>query len=74
MRQPPGSKIVPGERASHHGPEDRRTTRSVPISNEDGTGVIEQQNVGRDNMEGGGEWPQPAREPTSPAPGGADDT
>ena len=33
---------------------------TVPLEDEDGnTYVIQQQNVGRENIEGGGEWPDP---------------
>jgi hypothetical protein len=67
-------ELVPGERPSHHGPEDARTTRSVPLDAGDGHGVvIEQEPVGFQNVEGGGEHPQPARAPTPPAPGSVDD-
>ena len=30
---------------------------------------VEQENVGRENMAGGGEWPDPDTPPTGPAPG-----
>ena len=45
---------------------------TVPLEDEDGNEyVIQQQNVGRENMEGGGEWPDPHTPPRAPAPGSA---
>ena len=35
--------------------------------------MVEQEPVGRPEVEGGGEFPQPAREPTLPAPGAIED-
>ena len=35
--------------------------------------VIGQTNTGADNMEGGGEWPDPDAAPRGPAPGTAQD-
>jgi hypothetical protein len=49
-------------------PEARLYT-SAPIDTDEGTIVIQQQNVGPDNEEGGGEWPSPETPPQSPAPG-----
>lgn len=40
---------------------------TVPLGDDDET--IAQQNVGRTNMEGGGEWPDPDTPPQPPAPG-----
>lgn len=47
------------------------STTSVPLdlSDEDGDVVIEQQNVGAEEVEGGGEWPDPATPPSDAAPG-----
>jgi hypothetical protein len=42
---------------------------TVPLETDEGEVVIEQQNVGVDNMEGGGEWPDPDTPPRPPAPG-----
>ena len=42
---------------------------TVPLETEEGEVVIEQQNVGVDNMQGGGEWPDPDTPPKPPAPG-----
>jgi hypothetical protein len=42
---------------------------TVPLDTEDGPRVIQQQNVGKDNMKGGGEWPDPDTPPQEPAPG-----
>jgi hypothetical protein len=36
---------------------------SEPVETEDGTVVVQQQNVGKDNMKGGGEWPDPDTPP-----------
>jgi len=52
-------------------PEARLYT-SEPLEDEDGnTYVIQQQNVGPGNEEGGGEWPDPDTPADSPAPGSA---
>jgi len=50
-------------------PSDEKMYTSEPVETEDGTVVIQQQNVGRENMEGGGEWPDPDTPPQPPAPG-----
>jgi hypothetical protein len=43
---------------------------SEPLEDEDGrTYVVQQQNVGPGNEEGGGEWPDPHTPPRPPAPG-----
>lgn len=44
---------------------------SEPLETEDGDEVVvEQQNLaGKDNIEGGGEWPDPNTSPRPPAPG-----
>jgi hypothetical protein len=44
---------------------------SVPLETEEGVVVVQQQNVGPGNEEGGGEWPDPDTEPRPPAPGAA---
>ena len=49
-------------------PEARLYT-SEPIETEEGTIVIQQQNVGPDNEDGSGEWPDPHTAPQRPAPG-----
>jgi hypothetical protein len=50
-----------------------RLYSTVPLEDEDGNEyVIQQQNVGRENMEGEGEWPDPDTPPRAPAPGSAD--
>jgi hypothetical protein len=43
----------------------------VTLDTEDGSRVPRQMNVGVDNMEGGGEWPDPDTPPRPPAPGSA---
>lgn len=55
-------------------PEDDKDTETVPLDlDEDLEGdegvVIQQQNVGKDNMRGGGEWPDPDTPPSDAAPG-----
>jgi hypothetical protein len=50
-------------------PSDERLYSTVPLETERGEVVIRQQNVGVDNMEGGGEWPDPDTPPRPPAPG-----
>jgi hypothetical protein len=42
---------------------------SEPIETDEGTVVIQQQATGKDNVEGGGEWPDPDTPPQRPAPG-----
>jgi NADH:ubiquinone oxidoreductase subunit F (NADH-binding) len=42
---------------------------SVPLETDEGVVVVQQQNVGPDNEEGGGEWPDPDAPPRRPAPG-----
>jgi hypothetical protein len=60
------SDTDPGERD----PEERLYSGEVLDSE---TGARPQQmNVGKDNMEGGGEWPDPHTPPRPPAPGAAD--
>ena len=47
---------------------------TVPLEDEEGRPyVVQQQNVGRENMEGGGEWPDPETPARSPAPGAQED-
>ena len=45
---------------------------SVPLETDDGVVVVQQQNVGAGNEEGGGEWPDPNTPPRPPAPGSDD--
>ena len=43
---------------------------SLPLEDDEGrTRVVRQQNVGKDNERGGGEWPDPDTPPRPPAPG-----
>ena len=68
-------------RAAGHGggvrdqPEDEdKAVESVPLDLDEGDDVvIEQENVGRDNMRGGGEWPDPDTPPSDAAPGSLPD-
>jgi hypothetical protein len=49
-------------------PEERLYS-SEPLETEEGTIVIQQQNVGAEEELGGGEWPDPHTAPRDPAPG-----
>ncbi len=53
-------------------PADWRLYTGEPVDGEAGTYRPQQMNVGRDNMEGGGEWPDPDTEARPPAPGAAE--
>ncbi len=44
-----------------------REIRTTPIGEDDD--VLVQENVGKDNMRGGGEWPDPDAPPSESAPG-----
>jgi hypothetical protein len=44
----------------------------VPLETDRGVRVPRQMNVGVDNEEGGGEWPDPDTPPQAPAPGVTD--
>ena len=59
---------MPPESLDPDDPEARLYT-TEPLETDEGTIVIQQQNVGKDNMEGGGEWPDPHTAPQPPAPG-----
>lgn len=49
-------------------PEEDKHTRSEPLDLDEGEDVvIEQQNVGRPNTDGGGEWPDPDTPPSDAA-------
>ncbi|HWH34305.1 MAG TPA: hypothetical protein VNT56_03200 [Acidimicrobiales bacterium] len=51
-------------------PPDKHTTSEALDLGEDGEEVvIEQQNVGRQQAAGGGEWPDPRTPPSDAAPG-----
>jgi hypothetical protein len=50
-------------------PSDEKMYTSEPLETDEGTVRIQQQNVGRDNMRGGGEWPDPDTPAEPPAPG-----
>jgi hypothetical protein len=52
-------------------PTDEKMYTSEPLDTDEGTVVIQQQNVGRENMRGQGEWPDPETPPQRPAPGAA---
>jgi NADH-quinone oxidoreductase subunit F len=59
---------IPPEDVDPDDPESRLYT-SAPVETDEGTIVVQQQNVGADNEDGGGEWPDPHTPPQSPAPG-----
>ncbi|HEX5588120.1 MAG TPA: NADH-ubiquinone oxidoreductase-F iron-sulfur binding region domain-containing protein, partial [Acidimicrobiia bacterium] len=62
----PHNRVDPREVADD--PE-ARLYSSAPIDTDDGVVVIEQQNVGPGNEDGGGEWPDPHTDAEDPAPG-----
>jgi|tagenome__1003787_1003787.scaffolds.fasta_scaffold18118164_2 hypothetical protein len=54
-------------------PSDEKMYTGEPLETEHGTYRPQQQNAaGKDNIEGGGEWPDPATPPQAPAPGAVD--
>ena len=61
---------------SSGGQADERThdPETVPLDLDEGDDVvIKQENVGEDNMRGGGEWPDPNTPPSDAAPGSLPD-
>jgi hypothetical protein len=56
-------------------PEDEdKSVETVPLDLDEGEDVvITQENVGEDNMRGGGEWPDPNTPPSDAAPGSLPD-
>ena len=56
-------------------PQDEdKSVETVPLDLDEGEDVvIQQENVGEDNMRGGGEWPDPDAPPSDAAPGSLDD-
>jgi hypothetical protein len=62
----PHNRVAPDEVA---GDPEARLYSSAPIGTDDGVMVIEQQNVGPGNEDGGGEWPDPHTGAEDPAPG-----
>ncbi len=44
-------------------PDDSKMYTGEPVDTDRGREVPQQMNVGRDNMEGGGEWPDPHTPP-----------
>ena len=72
----PPADVPPAERPSNRvPPEDvaddpeARLYSSAPIETDEGTVVVEQQNVGPGGEAGAGEWPDPDTPPQRPAPG-----
>lgn len=51
---------------------DEKMYTGEPLETDEGVRRPQQMNVGKDNMEGGGEWPDPETPPRPPAPGSAD--
>jgi hypothetical protein len=67
---------APGQRGRvRDQPEDEnKSVESVPLDLDEGDDVvITQENVGEDNMRGGGEWPDPNTPPSDAAPGSLPD-
>ncbi len=56
-------------------PQDEdKSVETVPLDLDEGEDVvIKQENVGEDNMRGGGEWPDPDAPPSDAAPGSLPD-
>jgi hypothetical protein len=52
---------------------EERLYTGEPLETEDGIEVPQQMPVGEENVEGGGEFPDPNAEPQLPAPGAAED-
>jgi len=50
-----------------------KPVRGEVLETEEGAEVPAQQAVGADNVDGGGEWPDPHAAPRLPAPGAAED-
>ena len=60
----------------HDQPQDQdKSIETVPLDLQEGDedAVIKQENVGRENMRGGGEWPDPDTPPSDAAPGSLPD-
>lgn len=67
-QRPPDA--VPGDRAQPSNQPLDQSTQSEPLDLGEGDDVVvEQENVGRQNVEGGGEWPDPDALPSDAAPG-----
>jgi hypothetical protein len=64
-----------GERMRDQPQDEDKSVETVPLDLDEGEDVvIRQENVGEDNMRGGGEWPDPDTPPSDAAPGSlADD-
>ncbi len=59
----------------HDRPEDEdKAVETTPLDLDEGDDVVlQQENVGKDNMRGGGEWPDPDTPPSDAAPGSVAD-
>lgn len=70
-QRPPDA--VPGDRAqpSNQPVDEMVVSEPLDLSEGDADEVVEQQNVGPGNRQGGGEWPDPATPPSDAAPGSA---
>jgi hypothetical protein len=53
--------------------DDERMYTGEPVETSEGTYRPRQMNVGKDNMEGGGEWPDPHTEARGSAPGSTEE-
>jgi hypothetical protein len=63
-----------GQGETMRDPDEDKSTETTPLDLDEGLEgdegvVIQQQNVGKDNMRGGGEWPDPDTPPSDAAPG-----
>jgi hypothetical protein len=65
---------MPREPDTSREPSDEKMYTAEPLETSHGTRRPQQQNAaGKDNIEGGGEWPDPGTPPQEPAPGAVDD-
>ncbi|HEY3723293.1 MAG TPA: hypothetical protein VGN59_08015 [Acidimicrobiia bacterium] len=51
---------------------DEKMYTGEPLETDEGVRRPQQMNLGKENMAGGGEWPDPETPPRPPAPGSAD--
>jgi hypothetical protein len=59
-----------GGRVRDQSEDEDKSVETVPLDLDEGDDVvIRQENVGEDNMRGGGEWPDPDTPPSDAAPG-----
>jgi len=68
-RSEPSDPGAPGTSAAHELEGDERMYTGEPVETESGLRRPQQMNVGEENMEGGGEWPDPHAPAAPGAPG-----